>query len=121
MGKHRDFLDIVASVLEAAGEGTNKTRIMFQANLSFKLLEKYLKLTRSSGLLNVNNSTYELTPNGRVFVNKYRSICEKNSSVNDSLTELNRQREELLQMCNEIAGDSLEKPVSSSKEAVNSV
>jgi predicted transcriptional regulator len=78
MRKNRDQLSIVAALLEAAETGTNKTRIMYAANLSFKLLEKYLKLTRNSGLLDLNNSTYELTPEGRVFVSRHRGFCAKN-------------------------------------------
>jgi predicted transcriptional regulator len=42
LGKNRDRLSIVAAILEAVNSGASKTRIMFSANLSFSLLEKYL-------------------------------------------------------------------------------
>jgi len=42
LGKYRDSLCIVAAILESANSGASKTRIMYQANLSFSLLEKYL-------------------------------------------------------------------------------
>ena len=45
MSKHRESLDIVADVLRAASGGAGITRIMYTANLSYKLVERYLKLT----------------------------------------------------------------------------
>jgi len=41
----------VADILEAANSGANKTHIMFGANLSFKLLEKYLGLVVDAGFV----------------------------------------------------------------------
>src|SRR3989304_1871834 len=44
--KNRDRVRIVADLLEAAGSGSGKTKIMFGANLSFKLLEGSVKFSR---------------------------------------------------------------------------
>ncbi len=44
MKRNRDRVRLVAAILEAARNGANKNRIMYDANLSYKLLEKYLKI-----------------------------------------------------------------------------
>jgi predicted transcriptional regulator len=55
MVKYRDSLDVTAAVLEAASAGARKTRIMFQANLSYKILGKYLELAVDNGFLTFNS------------------------------------------------------------------
>ena len=45
LGKNRDRLSIVAAILEAVNSGATKTRIMFNTNLNFRLLEKYLDIS----------------------------------------------------------------------------
>jgi predicted transcriptional regulator len=49
MVKYRDSLDITAAVLDAASAGARKTHIMFQANLKYKILGKYLELAVDNG------------------------------------------------------------------------
>ncbi len=58
MGKNRDKVDIIAAILKAAGDGANKTKIMFGANLSFKLLEKYLETVMNIGFVQTIASRY---------------------------------------------------------------
>jgi predicted transcriptional regulator len=65
LGKNRDRLSLIAAILEAAGSGSNKTRIMYQANLSFKLLEKYLDTAIEAGFVKVYGTNYVLTDYGR--------------------------------------------------------
>jgi len=47
----RNDLDICADILRVAQTGANKTRIVYQANLNFKIVEKYLHRLMSNGLL----------------------------------------------------------------------
>jgi predicted transcriptional regulator len=70
-------LDIVASVLEAANSGSNKTRIMFTAKLSFKLLEKYLDLVARAGFVRLDNSVYSVTESGREFLRLYSDFRDR--------------------------------------------
>ena len=58
LGKNRDRLSIVAAILEAVNAGANKTRIMLRANLSFKLLEKYLDISIRAGFIKANENKY---------------------------------------------------------------
>jgi len=51
--KNRNKFQITQAILEVAREGAGKTRIMYRANLSFKLLEDYLAALVRSGLLKV--------------------------------------------------------------------
>ena len=67
MVKYRDSLDLIAAVLGAASAGAGKTRIMFQANLSYKILSKYLELAVDNGFLTFNSPHYEVTKTGHEF------------------------------------------------------
>jgi predicted transcriptional regulator len=99
MGKHREHIDIVADVLKAAGHGACKTRIMYRANLSYSLLEKYLEVAVGSGFLQANSSNYELTDSGKEFLDRYSRYSDRHLSVEGSLKDLNVERERLLLQC----------------------
>jgi len=51
MAKYRSRLEIVADVLGVVSGGARKTQIMYQANLSYKLLVHYLKDVIKMGLV----------------------------------------------------------------------
>lgn len=95
MGKNRDSLSIVADILGSAESGAIKTRIMFQANLSFKLLEKYLGAAVTAGLIRVEGCTYALTDNGREFLRQYRSFHERHIQAEKMLEDLTCERDRL--------------------------
>lgn len=77
LGKNRDRLCIVADILEAANLGVGKTRIMSGANLSFSLLEKYLRVVLGAGFVRVEGCRYKLTERGREFLKQYRRFRER--------------------------------------------
>ena len=99
MGKYRDSIDIIADVLKAAAQGSGKTRIMYRANLSFKLLEKYLELTIGRGFLQFNSPKYEVTDRGKEFLERYNLFCDRYSKVQGSLKDLKGERESLYRSC----------------------
>ena len=99
MVKNRDRLGIVASVLEAANSGSNKTHIMFDAKLSFTLLEKYLDLAVDAGLVEVNGSTYFVTDRGQEFLRQYRGFQERYTNAQGLLEALTSEREQLSRLC----------------------
>jgi predicted transcriptional regulator len=101
MGKNRDRLSLVAAILEAVSAGSGKTRIMFAANLSFKLLEKYLQTALSVGFIQLNGSGYELTAYGREFLMQYMNFEDRYVRVQSTLQELTREREQLERLCKE--------------------
>lgn len=99
MVKYRDSLDITAAVLEAASAGARKTRIMFQANLSYKILGKYLELAVDNGFLTFTNPNYEVTKTGQEFLARYKLVNDKYSKIQWSLQEINDERKSLEQLC----------------------
>lgn len=99
MGKNRDGLILVADILEAANiGGTSKTRIMYRANLSFKLLEKYLGAAASVGFIRVEDCKYVLTDHGRDFPKQYRGFQERHIQAEKSLEYLSFERDRLARL-----------------------
>jgi predicted transcriptional regulator len=66
--KYRDRTEIVKLILRSSNttEGAFKTRIMYEAYLSFSQLEEYLALLRRNGLLEYNETrtTFKTTEKG---------------------------------------------------------
>jgi predicted transcriptional regulator len=99
MGKYRDGLGIIADILRAAGGGAKKTRIMYVANLSHELLQKYLRATVHSGFLQSNDEGYEVTEKGQTFLEKYLDFSSKYSKLENELQSAMFEREILERMC----------------------
>lgn len=99
MSRYRSRLEIIADVLNAVGDGAKKTRIMYIANLSYKLLGKYLKRTVDAGLINSNNDYYEVTEKGQVFLERFDDFSSRYSKLEQRLEEMSFEREVLERMC----------------------
>jgi len=99
MVKYRRRLDIIADVLNVAINGAKKTRIMYVANLSYRLLEKYLGETVNVGFVQVNNEGYEVTEKGRLFLEKYGQFSSRFSTLERELEGMRFEREVLERMC----------------------
>ena len=100
LGRKRDRLSIVADILEVANSGSSKTRIMFRANLSFSLLEKYLDVVVRSGFVEVQDGKYMLTERGREFLVRFRKIQGRFASAQKLAETLGDERDKLGFMCN---------------------
>jgi predicted transcriptional regulator len=99
MVKYRDRLEIIADMLNAVGNGSKKTRIMYVANLSYMLLEKYLGEAIKSGLVCFNHNSYEMTEKGRAFIERYGDFSSKYSKIKGELEKVMFEREVLERMC----------------------
>ena len=99
MGRHRDRLRIIAAILDACASGACKTRIMLQANLNFKLLEKYLDRVMRLGLLQVEGQIYSLTDQGRGFLNDYKHFHDRYLNAQEWLKYLDSEYERLSRLC----------------------
>ena len=99
MGKNRDRLGIVAAVLSAVRAGEGKTRIMYGANLSFMLLEKYLHLVVAAGFVQVDGSSYLLTEQGENFLERYKRFSKRHARVQNIVENLDRERQKLSGLC----------------------
>ncbi len=77
----RSQMDIMASILNEAVKGAKKTRIMYRCNLSYRQLQRYLKLLLGMELLRSvskkeSGKTYyfKTSAKGRAFLDAYRKL-----------------------------------------------
>lgn len=98
--KNRGRLEIVRDMLSAASEKTKKTRIMYQASLSYRLLEKYLKSLLESGLVEcVDDSFYLITWKGKEFLQSYDDYLERCRRLGEEISGVRKDRLLLENMC----------------------
>ena len=79
----RSQWDIMANILRLAKSPESKTHIMYGANLSFRQLERYLKLLVDGGFLRVTEERrskvmklFVTTGNGVTFLEAYHKLEE---------------------------------------------
>ena len=98
--KNRNRLEIVRDMLSVASEKTKKTRIMYQANLSFRLMEKYLNSLLESGLLEcVDDSSYLITSRGKEFLQMYEDYLEQCRRIGEEIKGTRKDRLLLENIC----------------------
>ena len=99
---YRDKLEIVKDMLHvaegASDSGSKKTHIMYGANLSFKLLTKYLNEVLDAGLICEKNSCYLITEKGKEFLKIYEDYEKEFVAVKEHSLRLNNGKEELERM-----------------------
>lgn len=79
LNARRTEIEVLASILDVARYGVNKTKILYKANLSYTQLRNYLLFLGEKGLLRVNKkanggSTYLTTPKGLLFLSTWGRI-----------------------------------------------
>jgi len=76
--RRRCEYDVIANILNIAKEGATRTQIMYGANLSFTLLNKYLRILINNQLLekqkNERGVVYVLRENGYRFLRSYYEL-----------------------------------------------
>jgi predicted transcriptional regulator len=79
-GSRRSFPDLVCGILASCRMPIGKTRIMYENNLSYTQLKRYLKLLASTGMLeNIGEGgrdLYRLTAAGEEFVDRYGRLSQ---------------------------------------------
>jgi predicted transcriptional regulator len=91
---------IIADILKIAAQGARKTRIMYVANLSYDLLEKYLEeTTMSLGFVQRTADGYGITEKGRAFLERYTQFSSKYSSVEQLIESMESEKRVLEKMC----------------------
>lgn len=97
--KYRTKLQIIAEILEIVREGARKTHIMYKANLSYKLLCKYLDEVLECGFVRANSDDfYEVAPKGEKFLNLFGNYKKRCEHVRKELKAVNDEKELLEQM-----------------------
>jgi len=75
--QRRSHVDIVAEILYVAKKGARKTRIVYGANLNFKLLNDYLNRLETAGLISKDfdeNGTIKTTEKGKKYLEYYEGF-----------------------------------------------
>jgi predicted transcriptional regulator len=100
MGDYRCKLDIIADMLRVANRGAKKTQIMYQANLSYKLLTKYLKEVVKADLVHFEHAEncYVLTSKGEKFLERYKEYSRRNKHVEKQFNDLHTKKKALIDL-----------------------
>ena len=98
--KNRGRLEIIRDMLSAASEKTKKTRLMYQASLSYRLLETYLNSLFESRLVErVDDSFYLITWRGKEFLQSYDDYLERCRRLGEEIRRVRKDRLFLENMC----------------------
>jgi len=98
---YREHFDIIADILNVAGSNAKKTRIMYQANLSYSILQRYLSEVVAASLVSFESrsQSYVLTPKGQEFLYAYKEYFETRQNVEKRLNDVAEKRKVLEQLC----------------------
>ena len=101
MRNYRRKLDIIADILQVAKENAKKTQIMYQANLSYTVLERYLAEVLAASLICFENETgcYRLTDKGSKYLDAYKKYSRTHKRIALRLNEANNRKKVLEKMC----------------------
>ena len=75
--QRRNKTEIVAEILRIAKKGARKTRIVYTANLNFKLLNEYLGKLEKAGLIdedNDENGIIKTSEKGERYLQYYKGL-----------------------------------------------
>ena len=75
LNRRRCFFETFYVMLELCKSGAaGKTQIMYQANLNYQQLSKYLTLLRRYGLLEEDHGKFRTTGKGSLFIDKFEEL-----------------------------------------------
>lgn len=98
--KNRNSLQIVSDMLSVAIESSKKTRILYDAHLNYRLMEKYMKVLLENGLLKaVENSCYLITRKGKDFLQNYEEYLERCKRIDQEIKDIRKEKLALKNMC----------------------
>jgi predicted transcriptional regulator len=101
LGSYRSRLDIIADILQVVSQNAKKTQIMYQANLSYKVLQRYLRNITAASLIDFEKAKqcYVLTPKGKDFLEAYKDYAKTNKSIEKRLNDVNNKKKTLEELC----------------------
>lgn len=103
MGNYRDRLDIIADILQVAIHEAKKTQIMYQANLSYKVLQRYLNEVTDAALLQFldESQSYLITAKGQDYLSAYKEYSRTNKSIEKRLNDFSNKKRVLEDLCSD--------------------
>ena len=101
MGSYRHRLDIIADILDVVSRDAKKTQIMYQANLSYAVMQKYLAELIDASLLSYEDErmVYVITDKGRDFLRAYSEYSKTNKRAAKRLSEARVKKKVLEKLC----------------------
>jgi predicted transcriptional regulator len=98
---YRGKLDIIADILQVASQKAKKTHIMNKANLSYKVLNKYLRQISEASLISFEaaEQCYALTPKGLEFLEAYKDYVKTNRRIEKHLNNVSSKKKNLEELC----------------------
>jgi len=72
----RSHVEMVADILKVARKGAKKTRIVYTANLNFKVLRDYLGRLEKAGLVTTEGATIHTTDKGKAYLKYYQGFMD---------------------------------------------
>jgi predicted transcriptional regulator len=100
MGNYRDRLQIVADILLITSKRAKKTQIMYQANLSYRLLCRYLHDVLGAGLVcSDEGDCYVLTAKGKEFLSQHQEYSRRCRNLEEHLNHVSNEKTFLEKMC----------------------
>lgn len=100
MAKYRNRLQIIAEILEIVKEGARKTHIMYQCNLSYKLLKRYLRDVLRFELVCTEGDCngFIITEKGKQFLERFENYVERSQRISQQVEKVNCEKEILERM-----------------------
>ena len=101
MVNYRGRLDIIADILHVVSGNARKTQIMYQANLSYKVLQKYLAEITGASLISFEDKRrcYILTAKGQEFLDAYQEYSKTNRQVEKRVDDVRIKKNVLEKLC----------------------
>ena len=101
MVNYRGRLDIIADILYVVRGSAKKTQIMYQANLSYRVLQRYLAEITGSSLICFEDGKrcYVLTDKGRAFLDAYEEYSKTNRQVEKRVNDVRSKKSVLEKLC----------------------
>ena len=101
MVTYRDRLDIIADILNVASQEARKTQIMYQANLSYKVLQRYLSEIVEAQLVifEDHEQRYKLTIKGHDYLDAYKDYARCSRSMEKHLNDFSVKKKVLENLC----------------------
>jgi len=98
---YRDKFDIIADILNITKRNPKKTQIMYQANLSYKVLKKYLAEIMTSSLISYKHkeNCYSLTSKGQRFLVLYKEYSKANNLLRKRAKDALAKKVSLEKLC----------------------
>ena len=101
MTNYRGRVDIIADILRVAEATVRKTQIMYRANLSYTVLQKYLTELMGASLIAYEDQkqSYALTDKGREYLTLYKEYSRANRHIEKRLTTARVKKGALDKLC----------------------